>query len=51
MYSIKELKARIKDEQISSKDYAKHGLTSMAKDELKHAFFLKMQLKKRKVVK
>jgi hypothetical protein len=47
MYSIKELKERIKDEEMSCKDYKKHGLLSMSKDEAKHAFFLKMQLKKR----
>lgn len=46
-YSKKRLHSLIKDEEESSKDYAKHGLKSFAKDEAKHAFFLKMQLKRR----
>ncbi len=49
MYSIKELKERIKDEKMSAKDYASHGLKSMAADERKHSFFLEMQLKKRQM--
>jgi len=47
MYSKKQLKELIKDEEMASKDYRAHGLMSMAKDEAKHSFFLKMQLKKR----
>ena len=44
-YSIKELKAKIKEEKEASADYKKHHLCSMSKDEAKHSFFLQMQLK------
>ena len=49
MYSIKELKAKIKEEKEAAKDYHAHGLKSLAKDEAKHSFFLSMQLKKRQM--
>jgi hypothetical protein len=51
MYTIKKLKELIKEESMASKDYAKHGLKSLARDEAKHSFFLSMQLKKREVKK
>lgn len=47
MYSIKQLKEKIKEEEMSAKDYRNHGMKSIANDELKHAFFLKQQLKRR----
>lgn len=46
MYSKSKLKELIKEEKASAKEYAKHGLKSLAKDELKHAFFLSQRLRK-----
>ena len=46
MYSKTKLRALIKEEKATAKEYAKHGYKAAAKDELKHAHFFQMQLKR-----
>lgn len=42
----RKLKAWIKDEEMSSKEYAEYGLCSLSKDEWHHMKILKEMLKK-----
>jgi 2-hydroxy-3-keto-5-methylthiopentenyl-1-phosphate phosphatase len=42
--SVRKLKALIKDEEKASKEYKSYGFKSLAKDESKHAKFLKQKL-------
>jgi len=46
--STKRIKEYIKDEQMATKDYRKHGAPGLAKDEASHAKFWKRILAKRK---
>ena len=47
MYSKTKLRELIKEEKATAKEYAKHGYKAAAKDELKHAYFFSLQLKRK----
>lgn len=44
--SCKKLKEMICDEESGSKEYKKYGLNNLARDESRHARYLKNRLKK-----
>jgi len=46
MYTKKQIRELIKEEKKTAKDYFKHGLKSMGRDEAKHAFFFSKELKR-----
>lgn len=47
MYSAKKLKELIKEEKATAKEYSKQGYKAAARDELKHAYFFSLQLKRK----
>jgi hypothetical protein len=48
LLSARQLKARVKEETMTSKEYRREGFIKQANQELEHAKFFQKQLEKKK---